>query len=95
MANKGFENARLKRQEQIDNGTFIPTPPEHNLLKKAQADPKSRVKAVKAFCFYCVGGTIDTLPDSGYKGNIATCPALDCPLYNFRPYKKKVVKDVE
>lgn len=60
---------------------------EHNLMKKAAADPKSKVKAIHAFCYNCMGGTIDEMPDPGWKDAIRTCTAPGCPLYQHRPYK--------
>ena len=60
---------------------------EHNLMVKAAADPKSKAKAIHGFCFNCLGGTIDELPDPGWKDAIRTCTAPGCPLYPHRPYR--------
>ena len=62
---------------------------ENNLMKKAAADPKSKTKAIAAFCFNCMGGTIDELPDPDWKQAIRTCTAPDCPLYPHRPYRSR------
>ncbi len=62
---------------------------EFNLIKKAKADPKSKVKAIAAFCFHCFGGTEGELPDPGYMESIRTCTAPTCPLYIHRPFRQK------
>ena len=80
LTNKG--NAR--RRELAATGELTA---EHNLMKKAAADPRSKVKAIHAFCFHCMGGTLDALPDGGWKELIRTCTAPDCPLYRHRPYR--------
>jgi len=59
---------------------------EHNLIRKYEADSKSRTKAVHAMCFSCQGGDRDNMPDHGYKQEIRDCK-IDCPLKAFRPYK--------
>ena len=61
--------------------------PEYNLIKKSKDKPTSPTKAIHAFCFHCHGGTEESMPDHGYKREIKTCSAKNCPLYNFRPYK--------
>ena len=40
---------------------------EHNLIKKHLSNPKSRKMAIDAFCFHCMGGTKDEMPDPGWK----------------------------
>ena len=44
-------------------------------------DPKSKTKAIHAFCFQCMGR------DEGYRKHIRDCTSKNCPLYSFRPYK--------
>lgn len=76
------------RKDNLEKARSAPrSKQEHNLIKKAKADPKSRTKAIHAMCFHCFGGTEEELPDSGYKRAIRECTASACPLYNFRPYK--------
>ena len=77
-------NAR--RRELAEAGDLVV---EHNLMKKSAADPKSKAKAIHAFCFNCMGGTIDQLPDGGWKDLIRTCTAPGCPLYPHRPYRER------
>lgn len=86
MAEETFaERMARVREEREETGEKVII--ENNLLKKSAADPSSRAKAMKAMCFQCMGGTIDSLPDSGWKKMIGTCTAKDCALYQWRPYK--------
>ena len=78
LGNKG----RDRQRELAESGELTI---EHNLMKKAAADPKSKAKAIAAFCYHCHGGTMDELPDGGWKQRIATCTAPGCPLYSHRP----------
>ena len=64
-----------------------PKGPEYNLIIKSNEDPASRKKAIYAFCFSCMGGNKNELPDPGYKNNIRFCTDKECPLYRFRPYQ--------
>lgn len=59
---------------------------EFNLIKRYKINP-SRKNAINAFCFSCFGGTIDDLPDTGYRLSIRGCTSTDCPLYKYRPFK--------
>jgi hypothetical protein len=54
-----------------------------NPLEKAIANPKSRILAIKAFCFTCMGSG----DDKGWKLSIKHCTCINCPLYSFRPYQ--------
>ena len=87
MTTSAIEMAQIKRKRIIDAGGTIEI--ENNLIRKSLADPKSRKKAIDAFCFECFGGTKDSLPDPGWKNMISECTAPNCPLYRFRPYRKK------
>ena len=69
-----------KKQEQ----TII----THNWIIKAKANPTSRKLAMAAMCFQCMGGTVEELPDPGWKNLIATCTSMDCMMRPFRPYQK-------
>ena len=79
-----LEMARERQAEMAANGELVQ---EHNLMKKAAADPRSKAKAIAAFCFHCMGGTIDELPDGGWKQAIRECTAPNCPLFGHRPYR--------
>ena len=81
-----MKQARARQRELAEAGELII---EHNLMKKAAADPRSKAKAIAAFCFHCMGGTIDQLPDGGWKELIRTCTAPGCPLYRHRPYRER------
>ena len=79
-----IEKAQTIRKKMNELGTLQA---EHNLIKKALADPRSKTKAIAAFCFHCMGGCENELPDPGWKQMIRTCTARTCPLYPHRPYK--------
>ena len=81
-----MKQARARQRELAEAGELTK---EHNLMKKAAADPRSKAKAIAAFCFHCMGGTIDQLPDGGWKELIRTCTAPGCPLYRHRPYRER------
>lgn len=83
--NVSLEKAHRQRREMAERGEL--GSPEHNWIKKANLDPASKVKAIAAMCFNCMGGTEDELPDGGWKDMIRTCSAPKCPLYPHRPYK--------
>ena len=80
------EMGNARRRELAEAGDLVV---EHNLMKKSAAEPKSKAKAIHAFCFNCMGGTIDQLPDGGWKDLIRTCTAPGCPLYPHRPYRER------
>jgi hypothetical protein len=59
---------------------------EHNWIRKSQQKPKSLRLAINAACTACFGGTLDELPDPGWKKEIRDCTGL-CPLVPVRPYQ--------
>lgn len=81
-----MQDLQKARQEYIDKGGVITI--ENNLIRKAKANPTSLKKAIGAFCFHCMGGTEDEMPDPGWKNFIKDCTAPACPLYPHRPYKR-------
>lgn len=87
-----YERVQKARNEKMADG-IISSIPEYNAIVKSQEDPVSRAKAINAFCFSCMGGTINSLPDPGYRQAIRECTSPDCPLYSFRPYQIKTVKE--
>lgn len=53
-------------------------------------DQDTRKSAIDAFCWQCMGGTIDAA--NGARANIRDCPSSSasvnpCPLWAWRPYK--------
>lgn len=58
---------------------------DYNLISR-YLKKRTRKNAIHAFCFHCVGGTKDDMPDEGYQVVIKTCMDKDCPLYRYRPY---------
>ena len=82
-----LEKAHAAMKARRETGEVITR--ESNLMVKAAADPKSKTKAIAAFCYNCMGGTIDEMPDPGWKDAIRTCTAPDCPLYPHRPYRSR------
>ena len=77
-----LELARERAKEMREQGMMSydrKTPTE-----SARQDPKSKVKAIKAMCYECVGGEHTT----GWREEIKFCTlANKCPLYVHRPYK--------
>ena len=52
-----------------------------NPIEKAKQNPNSRVFAIKAFCYQCMG------MESGWRNHIKECPSKNCPLFGLRAYK--------
>jgi len=53
---------------------------------------KSRVFVVKAFCLQCMGfekDCADMIRNCSAKWEVKDGVAIGCPLYNWRPYKKR------
>jgi len=48
-------------------------------IEKARQNPKSKVLAIRAFCWDCVGGV---------KAEVTNCPSNNCPLWLHRPWSK-------
>lgn len=90
LKNKGINAAQAKLKKMRDAGEIKR---EYNIMKRAKGDPRSKVKAIHAFCFNCMGGTIDFMPDHGWKELIRTCASPECPLYDFRPFKPKATDE--
>ena len=73
---KKIQKARAKLAENREKGIKPLSP-----LEKAKLNPKSRVLAIKAFCFDCIG------QEPGWRNEIKRCPSKNCPLFGLRPYK--------
>jgi hypothetical protein len=84
-AEERMQKARDRREQIRASGETIPQ--EHNLIRKANADPGSKVKAIAAACYQCFGGTEEELPDAGWKDEIRSCTNPACALYRHRPYR--------
>jgi hypothetical protein len=52
-----------------------------NPMEKAKQNPRSRVLAINAQCYDCMG------QESGWRNEVRNCPSINCPLYGLRPYK--------
>jgi hypothetical protein len=52
-----------------------------NPIEKAKQNPKSRVFAITAYCYDCMGR------ESGWRNTVRECTSTNCPLFGFRPYK--------
>ena len=73
---KKIQKARAKLAENRLKGIKPPNP-----IERAKQNPKSRVLAITAFCYDCMG------QESGWRNMVQTCTAPKCPLYGFRPHK--------
>ena len=64
---------------------------EYNPIKLFDAK-QTRQRAIKAMCAACMGCTRDRL-EPGFRDDIRRCSSTGCPLYIFRPYQTKEMKD--
>lgn len=87
-----IEKARERQGQMVKEGKFTI---ENNLIKKANKNPQSKVKAIAAFCFSCFGCTEGEMPDPNWKNFIRECTAPECPLYIHRPYKQRTRRNHE
>lgn len=55
-------------------------------MEKAKQNPKSKVLAIRAYCYDCVGGV---------KAEVTACPSTSCPLWLHRPWQKKECEEEE
>ena len=51
------------------------------LQRVRDKNSKSKAEAIKAFCLQCVGFQ---------SKRVTNCTALKCPLYQVRPYQKRI-----
>lgn len=49
-------------------------------IEKAKQNPKSKVLAIRAYCFDCCGGV---------KAEVTLCPSNNCALWLHRPWQSK------
>jgi hypothetical protein len=61
--------------------------PENNLIVRFDKKP-TRKSAILAQCFSCVGGSRNSLPDSGWRKRIGECNVPDCYIWDYRPFQK-------
>ena len=73
---KQLQKARAKLAENRAKGIKRLNP-----LEKAKQNPKSRVLAINAFCYECMGFA------KSWRNDVRDCTAKNCPLFRFRPYK--------
>ena len=73
---KKIQKARAKLNENRSRGIKPPNP-----IERAKQNPNSRVLAIKAFCFDCMG------QEPGWRNSVRECPSEKCPLFGLRPYK--------
>ena len=71
-----LKKARAKRAENVRLGIKPLNP-----IERAKQNPKSRVFAIKAQCFDCMG------QEPGWRNAVRGCPSENCPLFGLRPYK--------
>ena len=73
---KGLQKARSKLAENRARGIKPLNP-----IEKAKQNQKSRVLAINAQCYDCMG------QESGWRNEVRNCPSINCSLFGFRPYK--------
>ena len=73
---KKLQKARAKLAENRAKGNKPLNP-----IEKAKQNTKSRVLAIAAFCYDCMG------QQPGWRNMVKTCTSPDCPLFKFRPFK--------
>jgi hypothetical protein len=73
---KNLQKARAKLAENRASGIKPSNP-----IEKAKQNSKSRVLAITAFCYDCMGR------ESGWRNMVKTCTSPDCPLFRLRPHK--------
>lgn len=60
--------------------------PQPNPILKLRERP-TPLRAIRAMCAHCQGCTADSM-EPGFRREIRNCAALDCPLYDYRPYQR-------
>lgn len=82
---KPWEKAQNARREKIAAGGDSAVV-RLNPIERAKRNPRSKVMAIKAMCYHCVGGeqAVQT---------IRGCTSTECPLYAHRPYQVGSVDD--
>jgi hypothetical protein len=84
---KPWEKAQQARRARLESGEDVQVV-RLNPIEKARQNPKSKSLAIRAMCYYCVGGeqAVQT---------IRHCTSRDCPLYPVRPYQVGSTEDAE
>ena len=82
-AETAIEKAQRIVKERREAGTL--SSPERNWVRRALADPKSLRLAINAACFQCLGGTMEDMPDPGWREAIRDCTVTTCALHSVRP----------
>ena len=75
-----LNKAREEYQEKIRKGE-LERPKQKTLVEKWLENKKSLRASINYFCWQCIGENIN---------DIKYCSALDCPLYEVRPYQEKI-----
>lgn len=82
MSNNNLELARRRLAEMQTLGISVE---RLDPIEKARRDPKSKVKAIAAKCWLCVGAGNVANP----REDIRNCIITTCPLHSLRPYVSK------
>jgi len=70
----------LKAYRKKLNLGLVETPKQLDPIEKARQNPKSLRAAINGKCFECC---------CFHKTEVKYCPAVNCPLYNLRPWQPK------
>jgi hypothetical protein len=84
---KPWEKAQQARKARLESGAEVHVV-RLNPIEKARQNPKSKSLAIRAMCYYCVGGeqAVQT---------IRHCTSITCPLYPVRPYQVGSTEDAD
>lgn len=74
--NEKSQNALAKWREENKGVKTVQLDP----MEKAKQNPKSKVLAIRAYCWDCVGGN---------RAEVTLCPLNTCPLWPHRPWQSK------
>lgn len=73
--NETAKNALAKWREENKGIKTVQLDP----MEKAKLNPKSKVLAIRAYCWDCAGGN---------RTEVTLCPSTNCPLWLHRPWQK-------
>lgn len=61
---------------------------DQNPVRRNVGNTTSRAAAIAAMCAHCHGCDAEKV-ERGFRDEVRSCTARDCPLWHFRPFKEK------